>query len=164
MLCFVQWVGAEEEGGGGGGGGGVAARDLKELLLQYPHLLALRKRITERYFTAYIPQAGELPPLPEPDADGRKARQEDDDEEAAAAVRCSLTLTLTLLTLLTLTLTLLTLLRLLTRQEESPCTAAACCCCTLHPAHCSLPFLPALRNTCRRFDRMCVCVFRTPFL
>ena len=34
----------------------------------------------------------------------------------------------------------------------------------LYPAHCSLPFLPALRNTCRRFDRMCVCVFRTPFL
>jgi hypothetical protein len=34
----------------------------------------------------------------------------------------------------------------------------------LHPAACSLPFLPALRRTCRRFDRLCVCVFRTPVL
>ena len=41
-------------------------RDLKELLQHYPHLLAHRERITERYFKAYIPKAGEIPPPPEP--------------------------------------------------------------------------------------------------
>ena len=51
-------------------------RDLKELLQHYPHLLAHRERITERFFAAYIPKAGEIPPPPEPAAK--------EDEEAAA--------------------------------------------------------------------------------
>ena len=54
-------------------------RDLKELLHQYPHLLAHRERITERYFKAYIPRAGEIPPPTEPPS------KEDADAAAAAA-------------------------------------------------------------------------------
>ena len=56
-----------------------APRDLRELLLTYPNLMGLRERITERFFKAHIPKAGELPPLPEP-VDKDLA-----DEAAAAA-------------------------------------------------------------------------------